>query len=179
MGSGFSTRSVMVPDSVAGFGLQHEVRHAIAPRGEARPRVSAADEQGRSSLPRGKETEGSGSGAGSVGRDRIIDQRLSSDSLMLPSTQPSVLDPALDSALGEARPRVSAADEQGRSSLTRGKETEGSGTGSVGRERMNRVDGLIRWPVGQRRDQVTTERARQTGLRLAVPSTRLTRLRTL
>ena len=34
-----------------GFGHQHEVRHIIAARDEARPHVSAADEQGRSSLP--------------------------------------------------------------------------------------------------------------------------------
>ena len=34
-----------------GVGRQHEVRHIIAARDEARPPVSAADEQGRSSLP--------------------------------------------------------------------------------------------------------------------------------
>jgi len=52
MGSGFSMRSMMVPDPVAGYSASHEVRHAIAVRGEARPRVSAADERGRSSLPK-------------------------------------------------------------------------------------------------------------------------------
>ena len=112
MGSGFSTRSVMVPDPVAVFGLQHEVRHAIASRGEARPRVLAADEQGRSSLPRGKETEGSGS----VGRGRSSDpsqppiQVLASTPHSVIRAPYSALDPPLDLALGEARPRVSAAD---------------------------------------------------------------------
>ena len=66
---------------------------------------------------------------------------------------------------GEARPRVSVADEQGRSSLPKRQETEGSG----GRERMKRVDGLICWPVGQRRGKFTTERAQQTRRRLTIP----------
>jgi len=115
MGSGFSTRSVMVPDPLPvsrQVGLQHEVRHAIASRGEARPRVLAADEQGRSSLPRGKETEGSGS----VGRGRSSDpsqppiQVLASTPHSVIRAPYSALDPPLDLALGEARPRVSAAD---------------------------------------------------------------------
>ena len=62
MGSGFSMRSRMVPDPVADCGLQHEVRHAIAMRGEARPHVSAADEQGRSSLPERMEARDRGRG---------------------------------------------------------------------------------------------------------------------
>jgi hypothetical protein len=60
----------MVPDPIAGdfagsaarnFGLQHEVRHAIASRGEARPHVAAADQQGRSYLPRDNEVKRVGS----------------------------------------------------------------------------------------------------------------------
>ena len=34
---------------------------------------------------------------------------------------------------------------------------------------MKRVDGLICWPVGQRRGKLTTERAQQTGRRLTIP----------
>ncbi len=102
MGSGFSMRSMMVPDPVTGFGLQHEVRHAIAPRGEARPRVSAADQQGRWSLPGDINSKGAGTGSGGWGR--LIDPSCRVHPCIHSSTQPSALDPALDSALYSDRP---------------------------------------------------------------------------
>jgi hypothetical protein len=132
MGSGFSVRSMMVPDPVAGFGLH--TRSGTPSRREAKPDPVFRPRSSRDARPY-LEARRQEAGMGSLGWERFSSQ--CPHARVLPSTQHSVIDPALDSALGphrcwfrpshevrhaiasrgEARPRVSAADELGRSSL--------------------------------------------------------------